>query len=84
MFDQRHGHTVRQRHDGRMDRPNTELARAIDEALITDDVRAAATLLAKRGVPFAVICRVLGKAARRRSQTGRTGQIAGLTVAKLP
>jgi len=49
-----------------MDRPNTELARAVDEALMMDDVRAAAAYLADHGAGFALTCRVLAEPARRR------------------
>jgi hypothetical protein len=49
-----------------MDRPNAELARAVDEALTMDDVRAAAAFLADHGAGFALICRVLAEPARRR------------------
>jgi hypothetical protein len=67
-----------------MDRPNTELARAVDEALTMDDVRAAASLLADRGVPFAVICRVLGKAARRRPGATTAAPAARAPRGRLP
>ena len=64
------------------DRPNINLAAAVDEARALADVRAAAAFLADRGAGFALICRVLAEPARRR-RTYRTGQIVGLTVAKL-
>lgn len=57
---------MRQRHDGRMDRPNTELARVVEEALLMPDVRAAAAFLAGHGAGFGLICRVLAGSARRR------------------
>lgn len=83
MFDQPHGHTVRQRHDGSMDRPNTELAHAVEHALTMDDVRAAAAFLAGHGAGFALTCRVLAEPTKRR-QTCQIGQIDRLTPAKLP
>jgi hypothetical protein len=51
------------------DRPNTNLARAVDEALTMRDVRAAAAFLAKEGAGFALICRVLAEPARRRARS---------------
>lgn len=51
------------------DRPNTELTRAVDEALTMRDVRAAAAYLADHGAGFALICRVLAEPARRRPAT---------------
>lgn len=50
-----------------MDRPNTELARAVDEALTMDDVHAAAAYLVDHGAGFALTCRVLAEPARRRA-----------------
>jgi hypothetical protein len=49
------------------DRPNTNLARAVDEALTMSDVRTAAAFLAGHGAGFALICRVLAEPARRRA-----------------
>jgi hypothetical protein len=49
-----------------MDRPNTELAAAVDHALTMDDVHVAASFLAVYGAGFALICRVLAEPARRR------------------
>ena len=65
------------------DRPNINLAAAVDHALTMRDVRAAAAFLVDHRAGFALICRVLKDPARRR-ETCRTGQVAGLTGAKLP
>jgi hypothetical protein len=51
------------------DRPNTDLARAVDHALTMPDVRAAAAFLADQGAGFALICRVLAEPARRRESS---------------
>nr|WP_143028916.1 hypothetical protein [Massilia sp. PDC64] len=48
------------------DRPNSELARVVDEALTMRDVRAAAAYLADHGAGFALTCRVLAEPERRR------------------
>ena len=48
------------------DRPNTDLARAVEQALAMADMRTAAAFLASRGAGFALICRVLAEPARRR------------------
>jgi bacterioferritin-associated ferredoxin len=52
-----------------VDRPNVELARAVDHALTMKDVRAAAGYLADCGAGFALICQVLADPARRRRAT---------------
>lgn len=52
------------------DRPNTELAAAIDAALtvaLEHGQHAAARLLLAHGVGFALICRVLAEPERRRA-----------------
>jgi len=51
------------------DRPNTELARVVDEALAMVDRCTAAAFLAGHGAGFALICRVLAEPARRRAAT---------------
>ena len=66
------------------DRPNTDLARAIDEALTMDDVRAAAAFLADHGAGFALICRVLGKEARRRPAAMTAAPAARSPGGRLP
>jgi len=50
------------------DRPNTELAAAVDHALTMEDVRGAVAYLADHGPGFALICRVLAEPTRRRSR----------------
>lgn len=61
----------RRHHVGMLiDRPNTDLAAAVDVALLLAEqqgVRAAAAFLASRGAGIALICRVLQEPARRRS-----------------
>ena len=57
---------------GSMDRPNTELARAVDDAFAMLDVRAAAEFLAHQGASFPLICRVLGEPSRRRAANATT------------
>jgi len=59
-----------------MDRPNTELASAVDEALNIDDVRTAAAFLVSRGAGFALTCRVLAEPARRRAAATTTAPAA--------
>jgi hypothetical protein len=52
------------------DRPNTELAAAVDRALLLaaeQGARAAAAFLEQRGAGFAVTCRVLAEPSRRRA-----------------
>jgi hypothetical protein len=48
------------------DRPNTQLATAVDQALAMADKRDAARHLEKQGASFALTCRVLLDPARRR------------------
>lgn len=53
------------------DRPNTELAAAVDHALMLAEgqgAQAAAAFLAAQGARFALTCRVLAEPARRRAQ----------------
>ena len=53
------------------DRPNTELAAAVDQALAVleqQGPRAAADFLEARGAGFALTCRVLREPTRRRSR----------------
>lgn len=54
------------------DRPNTDLATAVDAALLLAEqhgVRAAAAFLAEHGAGFALTCRVLAEPGRRRAPT---------------
>jgi hypothetical protein len=53
------------------DRKNTNLAAAVNQALILADqlgVQSAARFLAAHGAGFALICRVLGEPTRRRAR----------------
>jgi hypothetical protein len=62
------------------DRPNTDLAAAVDQAvviLIEDGPREATNFLEARGAGFALICRVLADPGRRRP-TCQIGQVAEL------
>lgn len=49
------------------DRPNHELAAAVDQALAMPDRQAAARYLEEKGAGLALICRVLAEPARRRA-----------------
>jgi hypothetical protein len=66
------------------DRPNTELAHAVDAALSIDDVRAAAAYLADYGAGFALICRVLAEPARRRAAKTKEAPAGRPPRARLP
>ena len=61
------------------DRPNTELATVVDQALVMADRLAAAQFLEASGAGFALTCRVLAGPARRRA-TCQVGQVAASAV----
>jgi hypothetical protein len=66
------------------DRPNTDLAAAVDQALTMADVRAAAAFLADHGAGFALICRVLAEPKRRRAEATTAAPAARTPRARLP
>jgi hypothetical protein len=91
-FEQAHQHGRRPGYRVRMDtpisrragtdRPNTQLAATVDQALIVleqQGIGAAARFLEASGARFALICRVLAEPARRRA-TCRFGQVAASAV----
>lgn len=51
------------------DRPNTQLAAAVDQALAMPDKQAAAHFLEEKGAGLALICRVLAGPEQRRAAT---------------
>lgn len=58
------------------DRPDTQLAAAVDQALTMADRQAAARFLEEKGAGLALICRVLAEPAHRRAPAAAPAALA--------